>query len=485
MAKRNVKSISAALARTNKPLPDVHQPMQRVTGGDALENIVAGLGTHRDKRTHTHYTLPRMLNRFDLENMFRTSHVAKRIVMAPADIITREWREFKLEDDDNNPQIEALEDEEERLCVVQKFREAIYWARLYGASLMILGTKDANSALDWMKPLDVTKIKQGDLKFIQVVDRWRCAPSGKMTQDILSPNFGMPDSYLLSESALEIHHTRIIRFNGQKLPYFAWLQNGMWDDSELQHPMEAIVNYDTAMASVGSMLFEANIDVVQVEGLTELLGTANGEQKLVNRFRLGQMMKSFNRTLILDGKEKYEKKHNQFTNLDNIMHEYRKDVAGASRIALSILFGEQAGGLSAGGDDDLRNCYDFIAEERGAKVDPQLSYFDQVFVRHTLGTYPKGYTSEWKSLWQVDDSDQATVDYQNAQRDQIYLQTGVVTEGLVASELKRKGVYASMSTEDVKMAEELSEQLDEHDEIMREQQQNPPEEKPNPVAKNK
>lgn len=464
---RKVKTIGAALGKTNKPLPDMPSQIQNLRAGDGLENVVAGLGTDRDKRSYSRYTIPRQLNRFELENMFRTSHVAKRIVTAPADDMVREWREFKLEDDDNNPQIEALEDEEKRLCIATKFREAMYWARLYGASLIILGLKDVMSQADMMKPLDVTKVKKGDLKYMHVVDRWRCAPSGKLTYDMLSPNFGLPESYLFAESALEIHHTRVLRFNGQKLPYFAWLQNGMWDDSELQHVLESVINYDVAMASVGSMLFEANIDVVSTDGLTELLATDAGEKKLIKRFQLGQMMKSFNRTLVLDSKEKYEKKNNTFANLDNILHEYKGDVCGSSRVAMSLLFGEQSGGLAAGGDDDLRNYYDFVVSERGAKMQPQLEYFDEVFVRHTLGTMPKGYKSEWKSLWQVDDKDQATVDYNNAQRDQIYLTAGVVTEGLVASELKRKGTYASMSSDDVQMAEELSQEVDSYQSAVR------------------
>jgi phage-related protein (TIGR01555 family) len=481
MAKRQ-KSIGRMLVQSKKPQqPEIIPPApvgKGIVAGDGLENIIAGLGTSRDKRSHTHYTAPRMLTRFDLENMFRTSHTAKRIVTAAPDVATREWREFKLEDDDDNPMIDALTDADKALCLADKFKEAWYWARLYGAGMMILGLADARTAIDMMKPLDVTKVKKGDLRYIHVVDRWRCAPSGKFTVDLTDPNFGMPESYLFADTALEIHHTRVVRFNGQKLPYFAWLSNGMWDDSELQHCLESVLNYDTAMASVGSMLFEANIDVVSSEGLTDLLSTASGEAKLLKRFQLGQMMKSFNRTLLLDAKEKYEKKNNTFANLDNILREYKHDVCGASRHPMSILFGEQVGGLGSGGDDDLRNFYDFVVEERGSKIQKQLDYVDQIFVRSVLGTFPDGYKSEWKSLWQVDDADQSDIDLKNAQRDQIYLGASVVTEGLVASELKRRGTYASMSTEDVQLAEELSEKMDEHDDIMREQQQNPPEDEP-------
>jgi uncharacterized protein len=467
MASRNVKTIGAALGRTNKPIASPTRVTNRALG-DGLENIVAGLGTERDKRSHSRYAIPRVMTRFDLENMFRGSWLSKRIVTAVPDDGTRKWRRFVLADDDTNPNIEALEQEEKKLDVVRKFKEAWYWSRLYGGALIIMGMKDAVNPEDMAKPLDATKIRKGDLKYLHVVDRWRCAPSGKITYDLLSPNFGKPESYIFAESALELHHTRVLRFDGQKLPYFSWLQNGMWDDSDLQHVVESLLNYDTSTAAICSMLFEANIDVVQTKGLTELLSTAAGESKVLRRFQLGQMMKSFNRTLVLDANETYDKKQNQFANIDKIWQQFMVDVCGASHIAMSVLFGVQSGGLDSGGDDDLKNYHLFVAGEQVSKIEPNVNKFDEVFVRHTIGDMPKDYSSEWETLDEVDDTQQAQVDYNNAQRDQIYLQGGVVSEGLVASELKARGTYRTMSDADVKMAEELAQQVDDFQQQQRE-----------------
>lgn len=475
---REVKTLEVALSRTNRPLPDVMNPgyRARVTGGDSLQNLVAGLGTSRDKSSYTTYSFPRPVTRDLAENMFRTSHLAKTVVTAVPDDAFREWRKFTFEqEDDDTTQMDMLTEAEIAFCVQTKFTEAWYWARLYGGAMIILGMSDALTAADMMKPLDVTKVKQGDLKFLHVVDRWRCAPSGKVTRDVLSGNFGKPDSYLFAEAALEIHHTRIIRWDGQKLPYFAWRSNGMWDDSELQHVYDPITKYDTAMSSVAAMLWEANVDVVHVKNLTSLLATKEGETKIRKRFELGQMMKNFNRTLIMDGDETYDKKVNNFANIDKIIQEYRTDIQGATHIAMSRLFGEQVGGLGDSGEGDLTNYYDFVVKERKMKADPQLNYFDQVFVRSVLGVMPVGYKSEWNSLWQMDDMDKSKIELQDAQRDNFYLQRGVVHEGLVAADLRRRGVYPLMTSEDVQLAEELGQQMDDHESEMRDQLENPPE----------
>jgi hypothetical protein len=282
-----------------------------------------------------------------------------------------------------------------------------------------------------------------------------------METDLDSPAFGMPSSYIIAESSVEIHHSRIIRFGGEKLPYFEWLRNARWDDSVLQHTLDSLKNYDTTAASIATMLFEANVDVIKSDDITELLASKNGEEKLRRRFAAAALMKSFNRTFLLDSEESYEKKSNNFTNLKEIWQQFAVDVCGACDIPMTRLFGQSAGGLNSTGDGDLQNYYKMIGSKQESDLRPQLEYFDQVFVRSELGTMPDDYDTEFNSLWETSDEDEADIDYKNAQRDQIYLNAGVVTEGLVASELRARGTYRSMSDEDVQLAEELSEQAQE------------------------
>jgi phage-related protein (TIGR01555 family) len=171
-------------------------------------------------------------------------------------------------------------------------------------------------------------------------------------------------------------------------------------------------------------------------------------------------MKSFNRTLVLDSSEKYEKKQNQFANLDKVWEKFMVDVCGACDIPMTRLFGQSPGGLNATGTGDLENYYTRINADQSTRLKPKLDYFDEIFVRSVLGIKPVDYAYKFNSLWQISDKDRAAIEYQDAQRDQIYLQSGVVSEGLVASQLRLKGTYATMSDEDVRMAEELSEEMD-------------------------
>jgi phage-related protein (TIGR01555 family) len=463
--KRNVKSPSAALSRTNKPVQPnlflVDSQPSNYRGADGLENVVAGLGTSRDKMSYTNYNTPRALTRYELENMYRTSWLAKRIINAPAEDMTREWRTVTFESEVEDDQ-DAIERAEVRFGLKQKITECLMWSRLYGGALLIIGTKDA----DMSKPLIVEQVKKDDLQWLQIIDRWRVSASGQRTTDLASPNFGLPEYYTLAESAVFVHWTRVIRFNGQKLPYFAWLQNAMWDDSELQHVYDSLQSCDVTSRGIATMVFEANLDVVTVPELNELASSKDGEAKIVKRFQLAAMMKSFNRTLLLGEGETYEKKSNNFSNLDKILLAFQVDCCGAADMPMTRLFGQSAAGMNSSGDGELRNYYDRISAEQEADLRPKLEYLDQILVRSELGMYPDDYCFEFNSLWQQSDAEIATTQKTKADRDAVYLAAGVLSEGAIAKELLEDGTYKTLTQEDVDMAVELSLPMDENGNVI-------------------
>lgn len=448
---RHVKSIGAALAKTSKPI--------QAAAGDGLENVVSGLGTTHDKRFYSTWATPRLLTRHELENMYRGSWLAKRIVNAVADDMTREWGHYLFDDPEDETLPFAIEQAVKKLAVKGRINEALRWARLYGGALVILGVDDVKRPEDMQKPLMIETRGKNCLRHLRVVDRWRAAPGDSGVKDLNDPDFGLPNEYVIAESSVRIHHSRVLRFNGQKLPYFPWMQNGMWDDSELQHVFDSLMNCDTATQSVASMLFESNVDVITSPQIANLLASKDGEAKVLKRFQVAAMMKSFNRTLLLDGAETYEKKGNSFANLHDIINQFMVDVCGAAEIPMVRLFGQSAGGLNNTGDTDLTNYYDMIKSKQESDLMPGLDRLHELVCRSVFGSVPKNFRFEFNSLWQMTEKEQAEIDKLRAERDQTYVTMGVVDEGLVARELNERGTYRVMTSEDVKAAEDLAEDL--------------------------
>jgi hypothetical protein len=98
-----------------------------------------------------------------------------------------------------------------------------------------------------------------------------------------------------------------------------------------------------------------------------------------------------------------------------------------------------------------------VSAKQESELRAQLEYLDEVLVRSELGTMPDDYRFDFNSLWQMSDAETATIQKTRAERDQIYLNAGVVTEGVVARELKEDGTYKNLTDEDIELAEELSE----------------------------
>ena len=431
-----------------------------IMASDGLENVVAGLGTGRDKRSYSVYGTPRKLIPAELENMYRSSWLAKKIVNAVADDMTRAWRTLSS-NETNHELIEKVAQAEKRVGLKAKVNEALRWARLYGGAAILIGTKDGL----YSTPLNVEALKKGDLSWLRVVDNRRLTPhGGTLCNDLTSENFGLPDAYLLAESSETIHHSRVVRFNGQKLPFYAWQKNNMWDDSELQHVLDSITNCDTVTSSVASMLFEANVDVIKSEGLADLLASDKGTEKVTKRFQTAALMKSFNRTLLLDGQESYEKKSNSFANLDKIIQQFMQDVSGAADIPMTRLFGQSAGGMNSTGDNEIRNYYDMLQAKQESELRPKLEYLDAVLIRTELGQIPDDYGFEFNSLWQMSDKEKAETEKIRGDRDKIYFEMGVIDEGVIAGDLKEAGTYANLKNEHVELAKQLAEKMRETEE---------------------
>ena len=112
---------------------------------DKLQNVIAGLGTGRDKASGSRYALPTMTLDQAI-NAYRGSWLPRRIVDIPAFDATRKWRSWQGSKD----QITAIEAEERRLNLRKKAKNAVTMARLYGSAGLYIGTGDPNP----MEPLE-------------------------------------------------------------------------------------------------------------------------------------------------------------------------------------------------------------------------------------------------------------------------------------------------------------------------------------------
>lgn len=420
---------------------------------DRMQNVIAQLGTSRDKRSFSTYTPTFPIGQLDIETFYSSSWLADKIVSILPDDMTREWVDVSWDGLDDDPQDKkALRDAVEAIDLRSKVNEAARWGRLYGGAVIVIGL----TGEDLATPLDMETITKGALKFLLVFDRYRCVPFG-LPDPELGPNLDMPVFYREARSGLVFHWSRLVRFDGRKLPWREKVKNDGWDGSVLQPLMDSIRDYDFTRAGIASMVYEANVDIIAIEGLYDMVGTADGEAQLTRRFATAGTMKSVNQMLLLDkDKETFAQKTTAFAGVNEVLQKLMTDVSGAADVPITRLFGQSPGGLNATGDSDAQNYNNHVAAKQQTHLRRPLKVLYEVLARSTLGYLPENFDFSFRPLSQMSSSDRATIQKTNADRDAIYLREGVLTEGAIARQLKDDNVYSTLEEEDVKMAEELA-----------------------------
>lgn len=359
---------------------------------DKLVNLVANLGTERDKASGSVYA-PVMLTDQDLSNAYRGAWLPRKIVDIPPLDATRRWRGWQATKD----QIEKIEAEEKRLDLRRKVKQALTRARLFGGSAIFIGTGERDTS----GPLNPERIGKGGIKYLTVLSKRKLA-AGEIEQDPQSELFEKPKWYTLSGSQLKIHPSRLIIFIGAELPdpEADMVVDYGWGDSVLQAVFDAIKQSDGTNANVASLVYEAKVDVIKIPDFMQQLQDPAFEKQVLERIRLAAMAKGINGTLLLDAAEDYDSKQASFGGLPDVIDRFLQAVSGAADIPATRLIGQAPSGLSATGESDLRNYYDRIQAMQELDITPALSVADECLIRSALGSRDKKIHYVWNPLWQ-------------------------------------------------------------------------------------
>jgi phage-related protein (TIGR01555 family) len=410
---------------------------------DTLINFLSKLGTKADKSTAARYAMLNQLDQSQLEAAYRTDWIARKVVDIPAGDSTRAWRGWQADEAD----ITLIEDVEKTFKIQQKVREAMIKARLYGGAAIVIGTSDG----DMMKPLDVNKIKKGDLKFVHVVSRWEIQ-TGEIIQDLLNPDFGKPEYFSRtpqgSANEVRIHPSRVCVFKGAELPS-SILQtaqsDAVWGDSALQIVDDACKAAGLVLQSVAVMVQEANFDIISIPGFTAQIATAEYEQRMLKRMAFSNTAKSVVNGLLMDKEDKWERITANFAGLNDILRTYLMVAAGAADIPATRFLSQSPQGMNATGDSDTRNYYDRISSDQSTTIQPVINPLDECMIRSALGTKPDNIWYDWNPLWQPDEQMKSTTEKQRADSWKIDVDSGLFNPDLLrearSSQISESGVY--------------------------------------------
>lgn len=392
---------------------------------DGLVNLVANLGTPRDKAAATTYGLP-SLSDAEASNAYRGTWLARKVIDIPAMDSCRKWRGWSAD----QAQISAIEAEEKRLGLQQKMLEALTRARLSGGAALYIGTGQA----DPMKPLKPESVGKGGIKHINVLSK-RVLQAGELDRDPESPGYGRPAYYNLSSGTagqLRIHPSRLVILQGATKPDPELDTGDGWGDSVLLAISNAIKDADSTAGNIASLVFEAKVDVIKIPNFMSMLSDPAYEEQMLKRMQLAMMAKGINGALLLDAEEDYEQKQAQFGGLTDVMMAFMQLTSGASDIPMTRLLGQSPGGMNASGESDLRNYYDRISSGQELVLAPALQVLDECLIRSALGSRPKEVFYNWRSLWQTTDKERADIGKTTADTIKTIADTRLIPEDVMS-----------------------------------------------------
>lgn len=429
--------------------------------GDNFVNFAAqlGYGAQTLASANNYSFAPITRNRVQLEYMYRSSWLAKQIVDAPADDMTRAGVhiESDMEPDDMEEYTKYFQEH----MIWQRLNETAKWSRLYGGCLAFIMIE--GQQVD--SPLQADTIMQDQFKGLIVLDRWMIYPDLTDTVKDMGPDFGQPKYYQVVADVrglpkLRIHYTRVIRMDGIQLPYWQMIGENSFGLSVLEPIMDRMVAFDSVTQGAAQLAFKAHLRVVKIDGLRELIATGGMVyQAFLQQMAMIRLMQTNEGLTVIDAVDEFQANSYSFAGLSDLLNQFGQQLSGASQIPLTRLFGQSPNGMSATGESDMRNYYDSIKAQQEARLRRPLTVLFDVIHRSKFGRpLPKGFNWTFAPLWQMSETDKATV----AGQVTVFVDQAV-TGGLISSQVALKelrqssrttGYWTNITDEDIKQAKQ-------------------------------
>ena len=441
--------------------------LRRARALDAFTNVLARLGAGTPNLLEgTEYSLQRLSRDFNqLNALYRESWIIRRIIdVIPSDML-KNWITITSGID---PDVEKkLSISLRRTQLIDKLKRGMQWGRLYGGALGVMLVKHQGYNLS--QPLRLDWIMPGDFAGLLIFDRWNGAnPSNELIEDISDPDYGYPKYYTVTDPAgggsVKIHHSRVIRFTGNTLPFWEEIAEMQWGASVVESVFDELKKRDNVSWNIAQLTFMANIRVLKMQDLGQLLAATDSESQaeLLRTLEAQNMLLNNMGMQVMDAADGLETHQYTFGGLADCYQQFIMDISGAAEIPVTKLFGRSPSGLNATGESDLQNYYDMIAEKQEAVLRPILNKVLPPFIISTIGSLPEDFDFDFDPVAEPSDKERADLAKCGTDNVVAAYNAGLISQRTALQELKqqseRTGVWTNITDEDIERASDTVEQ---------------------------
>ena len=381
---------------------------------DAIQNLMTGSKTSRDKTAYNQWVDIPPLDVETLETLYAQSHLARVVVDRIVDESLREG--FQLARRNSTPAADAdeakqLMDEWTRLQEDEaRFARAAKWGRLMGGGLIlgVNGSGSLASQLDDTKVTAVEFIKDVDRQTLRAV-KWR-TDGRPLVYEYQPVMFGDKPSL-----PVQVHASRVILFPGASTTAKRRQMNEGWDLSVLQDIYETLTAYESMWGNIDSQLADTSQAVITLHGLIQSLAEDGGKDDVRTRLALMDMTRSVSKALVLDagdeagvGKETFQVVERALGGLGDVIRQYYTRIASNADQPETILLGTAPGGDSATGELERSMWFGRVDAYRRNVEQPRIERIVRMLARSLNLADPEEWEVVWPELEKMSPMDMAT-----------------------------------------------------------------------------
>lgn len=374
---------------------------------DSYANVLTAMGTVGDKSSGAIFLRRPDLNIEELNAMYEQDAMSARIVDRLPDDATREG--FTLNSTEEFD-FASVQSEMEDLNGVANVADAWRWSRLYGGSLLIMVVNDG---LPMEEPLDLANATK--LSALQIVESPFVIPT-EFNPGLGARAFRNPSHYDVlvpfgSSKTRRIHRTRVIRFEGMRVPPTRMIQKHGWPPSVLDRVFRAVTQLGSVMGYSENIMHDLSILLLKIKGFRNML-TGSEEQKQEARAIIESIKWNSDNlhTIALDTEDDMVEMSRTVSGLCELLDKFVDGLVRATDMPRTVLLGEQPAGLNANADSEIRSWYDFVASQQQIVLTPVLTRLLDVIFRirqNNNEQVPEEWTIDYNPLWQPTQKDKA------------------------------------------------------------------------------
>lgn len=423
---------------------------RRVMAMDAcVKNVLSGI---QDELSYM--AMPKFLGYAMLSNISQEALI-RAGVETIADEMTRKFVEFTYDDDDGNDAekkeklIADMESQAAKYKLKETFNDALIKDGNFGGCLIYIDVGDLDDE-EAAEPLVLKKetFKKGSFRGFRVIEPINIYPGSYNTSDPTSEDYFKPEYwYILGR---RYHASRFIYIASNEAPLLLKPAYNFFGIPRAQLALDYVAQFVANRESAQELLNKFSLTCWKTNMGQELQGKSLGD--LTNRAKLFNKMKHNSGVMLLDKEtEDMVQINTPLGGVREIVEMSLNLLTAVWRIPKIKYLGEGEGGLNASSVEQMRSFYDFILSQKEKVLTQPMETVLKIFQLNLGYDINEALGFKFPSLVEMDESERANLNKMQADRDNIYLAAGVISQEEVRQRLSmdKNSGYSMIDIDDV------------------------------------